>query len=213
MNPFSHRLLFTKGILATAPASWSAVAEMRGRSLASATPLSGVSRHSITHPTLDSGVAPRLADAVASIWMRLACLVMSLLLMTSCLDFGAENEFFAPSVTAEHLKTIETRTGIDLPKGSIGMAFYSNATGIDPWMLSKVKIPSDQVAAFLASDSMQKPKPDHPTSSSGSTRDWWKPEDLQHSTKGEFSHNHSIVIWTIGQEGTDHVLYIKWLTF
>ena len=78
------------GTHATAPASWSAVAKMRGRSLASATPLSGVSRHSITYPALDSGVAPRLAtalhDAVAKIipQMLFVALGTALICLSSC---------------------------------------------------------------------------------------------------------------------------------
>ena len=64
MNPFSHHLLFTKGILATATASWSTVAEMRGRSLASATPLSGVPWFSRTLLALAKQCLAPLATAL-----------------------------------------------------------------------------------------------------------------------------------------------------
>ena len=57
---------------ASATASWSAVAEMRGRSLASATPLSTAPRTSDDQTTLESGVALTLPTALqnAAAWLE-----------------------------------------------------------------------------------------------------------------------------------------------
>lgn len=152
-------------------------------------------------------------SAAASSSMGVITAVVISMLMTSCLDFGEENEFFAPDVTANHLQVIEKRTGIDLPEGAVGLALYSNATGIDPWMLAKVKIPSDKVEALLASEPFKSPKPANPTTTMGTSRPWWKPYELTKSSSGQFDLKTDLVMWTLGQESADHVLYIQWVTF
>ena len=64
-------LQFLRWIVNGATASWSAVAEMRGRSLASATPLSTAPRTSDDHTALESGVALTLPTALqdAAAWL------------------------------------------------------------------------------------------------------------------------------------------------
>lgn len=202
---------------ASASASWSAVAERRERSLASATPLSSVHRLPQTLLTLAkrcrASLPTALQNAGASIWMRLAFVVVTSFLITSCLEFGEELEFFEPNVTAKHLEVIEKRTGIDLPQGSVGMALYSNATGIDPWMLAKIKIPADKVEALRKSKPFTSPPPKNPTSITDPTRPWWKPQDLINASNGESSRGSEVLQWTLGQEKDDHLLYISWYTF
>lgn len=146
-------------------------------------------------------------------WVRLYASALIAILMTGCLDFGEENEFFAPNVTAEHLQVIEKRTGIDLPQGSVGLALYSNATGIDPWMMAKIRIPSDKVEALLTSAPFKSPQPLTPTTVMGAVRPWWKPNELAKASSGEFNMKSDLVMWTLGLEGTDHVLYVQWFTF
>jgi|GEM_PF-4739251 len=152
-------------------------------------------------------------SAAASSWMSVIYAVVISMLVTSCLEFGEENEFLAPDVTAVHLQVIEKRTGIDLPEGAVGLALYSNATGIDPWMLAKVRIPSDKVEALLASEPFKLPKPLNPTTVMGASRPWWKPHELTKASSGQFDIKSDLVIWTLGQEAADYVLYIQWLTF
>ena len=209
--------LLEHGASKLATASWSAVAERRERSLASATPLSSVHRFPQTLLALAkrcrASLPTALQDAVANIWMRVACVVVSSFLMTSCLKFGEELEFFEPNVTAKHLEVIEKRTGIDLPQGSVGMVLYSNATSIDPWMLAKIKIPADKVEALRKSKPFTSPPPKSPTSITDPTRPWWKPQDLINASNGESSRGSQLLQWTLGQEKDDQMLYISWYTF
>jgi hypothetical protein len=152
-------------------------------------------------------------SAAASTWISVISALVLSMLVTSCLDFGEENEFFAPDVTAVHLQVIEKRTGIDLPEGAVGLALYSNATGIDPWMLAKVRIPSDKVEALLASEPFISPKPINPTTIMGTSRPWWKPYELTKAYSGQFNIKTDLVVWTLGKESADYVLYIQWFTF
>ena len=157
--------------------------------------------------------AGALQNAAAAICMRLTCAIVASLLLASCLDFGEELEYFAPDVTAAHLEVIEKRTGIDLPVGSVGIALFSNATGIDPWMLTKIKIPSDKVGALLDSKPFKSPPPKTPSSMPGVARPWWKPHELSNVSSGEFNIKSTLVTWSLGQEGSAHILYIGWFTF
>lgn len=141
--------------------------------------------------------------------MRVACAVVSSFLITSCLKFGEDLEFLEPNVTAKHLEVIEKRTGIDLPLGSVGMALYSNATGIDPWMLAKIQIPSDKADALLASKPFQGSKPGHSTVVSGFDRPWWTPDQMNEPSTGDIKLSNALVNWTLGQEGKKHMLYIR----
>ena len=152
-------------------------------------------------------------SAAASFWMRVAFAVGISMLVTSCLDFGEENEFFAPNVTADHLKVIEKRTGIDLPEGAVGLALDRRACGLMPPMIAKVRIPSAKVEALLASEPFKSPKPLTPTTVMGASRTWWKPHELTKASSGQFDIKSALVMWTLGQEAADHVLYIQWLTF
>jgi hypothetical protein len=148
-----------------------------------------------------------------NVWMRLACVVVSSFLMTSCLKFGDEFEFLAPDVTAAHLKHIEERTCIDLPEGSVGMALYSNATGIDPWMVAKIHIPPDKVNALLASKPFEGYKLGHSTLISGADRPWWTPDQMNKPLTGDIKRSNAFVNWSLGREGEKHMLYIRWDTF
>jgi hypothetical protein len=152
-------------------------------------------------------------SAAAPTWISVTSALVISMLVTSCLDFGEENEFFAPDVTAVHLQVIEKRTGINLPEGTVGLALYSNATGIDPWMLAKVRIPSDKAEALLASEPFKLHKPLNPMTFVGTSRPWWKPYELTKAYSGQFDIKSDLVMWTLGQESADHMLYIKWITF
>ena len=209
----------TEGIWypSVAPAFWSAVGSEARHCFARARSVCG------SRWTLESGVAEArlrsrlsataLHDAGANIWMRVVCVVVSSFLMTSCLKFGEELEFFEPNVTAKHLEVIEKRTGIDLPQGSVGMVLYSNATSIDPWMLAKIKIPADKVEALRKSKPFTSPPPKSPTSITDPTRPWWKPQALINASNGESSRGSQLLQWTLGQEKDDQMLYISWYTF
>lgn len=180
-------------------------------------PLSGVANSLSRRSAFYKGVLPRLVTghhgAGAIMLMRLTCAIVVSVLMTSCLDFGEDVEFFAPKVTAAHLEVIEKRTGIELPEGSVGMALYSNATGIDPWMLAKIKIPAEKVVMLRASKPFTLPQPVTPTEIDGETRSWWKPDELARASRGQIDINSTLITWTLGEEGNDHMLYLAWYTF
>jgi hypothetical protein len=152
-------------------------------------------------------------DDFAATWLRSTSAIFLSLLLASCLKFGDEFEFLAPDVTAAHLKRIEERTGIDLPEGSVGMALYSNATGIDPWMVAKIQIPPDKVNALLASKPLEGYTPGHSTLISGADRPWWTPDQMNKPLTGDIKRSNAFVNWSLGREGEKHMLYIRWDTF
>ncbi|MEZ5387650.1 MAG: hypothetical protein R3F13_19240 [Prosthecobacter sp.] len=154
-----------------------------------------------------------IRDDFADAWLRLTSVIIVSLLLASCLKFGEEREFIAPNVTSAHLDVIEKRTGIDLPKGSVGMALYSDATGIDPWMIAKIQIPSDKATTLLASKPFQEAKPGHSSLASGFDRPWWTPDQMNEPSTGDLKLPNAMVNWTLGQEDKKHVLYIRWDTF
>lgn len=151
--------------------------------------------------------------AVAQFLKCVAGLFVLPLVLAGCLDFGEKNEFLAPDVTNQHLTIIEKRTGIKLPEGSTGLALYSDASGIDPWMTAKIQIPNDKADKFRTSEPLRNEKPGSPSISSKSKHPWWKPGELQAGSSGQFMQSHARVTWFLGQEGSNHILYLRWETF
>lgn len=153
------------------------------------------------------------APASWSAWCRLLVALLLATMVAGCFDFGKAEEFTAPNVTATHLRDIEKRTSIDLPEGSIGEALYFDGTGIDPWMVAKIQIPSDKVNALLATKPFQGSKPGHSSLVSGFDRPWWTPDQMNEPSTGDLKLPNAMVNWTLGQEDKKHVLYIRWDTF
>jgi hypothetical protein len=168
----------------------------------------GVRSRSETRAQLPLSQASRL-PAATPVWMSLVSALVVSPLLTSCLKFGEELEFFAPDVTAAHLKTIETRTGTKLPEGSVGIALYSNATSIDPWMQAKIRIPSDAVQGFKTKE--LKSATSDLAIVIADFRPWWKSRHLIKIAEGDFHTESAFVQWTLGTENGDQVLYIHWM--
>jgi len=202
------------GLPASAPASWSAVAQMRGRSLASVPPLSSVHRFPQTLLTLAkrcrASLPTALHDAGASLWKRLSLSLALPLLLAGCFFHPGEEECFAPNITWQHLTGIEKDTGVDLPDGSTGLAFYSCEVG-HPYIMAKIKIPSDKLDELLASKPFTSPQPDLPANHPIPSRLWWKPSQMMQIKDGEFHHKTDWVRWHLGKENNDSVLYILWM--
>ncbi|MBK8090427.1 MAG: hypothetical protein IPK32_00105 [Verrucomicrobiaceae bacterium] len=133
--------------------------------------------------------------------------------MSGCLDFGAKSEFLAPNVTDQHLSIIEKRTGIKLPEGSIGQALYSDASGIDPWMIAKIQLPNDKVDDFRKSEQLRKEKSEKHSITTEPKHTWWTPGKLESNSSGQFMQANARVTWFLGREVSNYILFLRWDTF
>jgi hypothetical protein len=205
------------GLPASAPASWSAVAERRERSLASATPLSSVHRLPQTLLALAkqcrASLPTALQNAGATLGYQIPSVIAILVLCTGCLKFGDESELFHPNITVGHLENIEARSGMNLPEGSVGLAWYKNSTGIDPWGLVKIKIPAEKATLLLKSEPFASSVEANPKIEINKDRRWWEPQKLTQASSGNFKAGAAYFTWTLGQDQFDHILYVSWMTY
>jgi len=146
---------------------------------------------------------------IARMLSLLACVAM-----TSCLEFGEKVDLAAPQITSTHLKQIESLSGIELPAGTTGLAYHYDGSGIDPSFEAKLRIPADKVDPFLKSKALEGRVTETPTTVSGTHhQSWWKPDNLSLIAQGERKDQNPYVGYFFGKEGSDHVLYIQWITF
>lgn len=117
-----------------------------------------------------------------------------------------------PDVTSEQLADIEKYTGIVFPKGAVGLGYYyDHWTCIDPSMAAKVRIPSHLLDEFR-SNKLLFPKSDR-ANVVADFRSWWKPDNLNKISEGEFNKDEATVQWTLGTERDEPVIYIHWAVY
>jgi hypothetical protein len=139
MNHFPSSISSTQ---AHAAASWSAVTEMRGRSLASAAPLWVGSRHSITSAAIDSGVAPRLATALHDAGAKIVSNVLFVAIWISMIGLSSCNK--KPTKEPQTTKPVE-----EAPKAS-WRDWIAKSTDLEWWKQQGAKA-SDAAKTFQAS--------------------------------------------------------------
>jgi hypothetical protein len=204
----------TDGTSESAAASWSAVTEMRGRSLASAAPLSSSSGLTNALTTFAKRCRASLTTALQDAAGRVICIGLILscaLILTACLDFGEKNEWFAPEVTQAHLQEISSITLIQLPLGAEGLAYLVDNSGIDGALAAKLRIPPEKETELLSSEVFTKGENEAPTQGIGLGSAWWKAESLSNPISRTIKIKGNQYLGCIyGKEGSDHILYITW---
>ena len=62
----------------------------------------------------------------------------------SCLEFGNDIDLSGAEVTDNELAEVTHRTGIEFPKGTVGLGYYFLGSGIDPALALKASITEDE---------------------------------------------------------------------
>ena len=78
------------------------------------------------------------------------------LCLGSCLDFGEDIELSEAEVSDKELSEVTRRTGIDFPKGAIGLGYLFLGSRIDDALALKASIPDDERLDFLKNEIFEK---------------------------------------------------------
>jgi hypothetical protein len=133
------------------------------------------------------------------------------LLLPGCLDFGKKKEWLSPNVTQKHLDEIASITGLTLPAGTTGLAYYYDGRGIDAAMAAKLSIPAEKVVEIRAHKIFTKGRNEIPAQGVGTGRAWWKPDVLSDRVNRTMTiKNKQFLGCILGKDGSDYILYVTW---
>ena len=135
------------------------------------------------------------------------------LCLGSCLDFGEDIELSGAEVSDKELSEVTRRTGIDFPKGAIGLGYLFLGSGIDDALALKASIPEDERLDFLKNEIFEKGDKSKCSLQIGRDRAWWKLDELKERVdrkmdlpKGKF------VECAIGKENGKWTVYLSWMS-
>ena len=74
----------------------------------------------------------------------------------SCLEFGNDLELSGAEVTDKELTEVTRRTGIEFPKGTVGLGYFLLGSGIDDALALKASIPDEERLDFLKNEIFEK---------------------------------------------------------
>jgi hypothetical protein len=82
--------------------------------------------------------------------------LLLILSTSSCHEFGEDLDLSGAEVTDKELAEVTRRTGIEFPKGTVGLGYYFQGSGIDPALALKASIPEDERLDFLKNEIFEK---------------------------------------------------------
>ena len=130
-----------------------------------------------------------------------------------CLDFGEDVELTGAEITDKELAEVTRRTGIVFPKGTVGLGYYFQGSGIDDALALKASIPDDERLDFLKNEIFEKGDKSKCSIQIGRERAWWKLEELKERVdrkmdlpKGRF------VECALGKENGKWTVYVSWMS-
>ena len=145
--------------------------------------------------------------------MKRLLLSLLCLCLSSCLELGDDLELTEEEITDKELSEVTRRTGIAFPKGTIGLGYYFQGSGIDDALALKASIPDGGRLDFLKNGIFIKGDKSKSSIQIGKDRAWWKLDELKERVdrkmdlpKGRF------VECTLGKENGKWTVYLSWMS-
>ncbi len=155
-------------------------------------------------------------------WLRLIPALVLMIAMTACIFIGcgvqsrknavSDYELNAASFDPEHLKLVESKSGIVLPPDSQGQNMLWRGRQIDPSFLARIVITTNSVDSFTKQVERlpdQKISVGAPTTS-GVT--WWQPSKGSVAVERTFVQAGCYVHVIVCQENGVWFLYLEWIS-
>ena len=101
------------------------------------------------------------------------------LCLSSCLEFGDDIELSRAEVTDKELAKVTRRTGIEFPKGTVGLEYFFLGSEIDDTLALKASITEDERLDFLKNEIFEKGDKSKCSIQIGRDRAWWKLDELK----------------------------------
>jgi len=144
--------------------------------------------------------------------IRRFILIMAILLVSGCLEFGDDIYLTAPDVNAKELDEVTRHTGITFPEGTVGLGYVFMGSGIDDALAIKVVIPVEEKERFLSNELFQSGSREACSIQIGKGQGWWTLERL--TNRKDYKMNlpeGRYVECAFGKEGGRWVAYIFWM--
>lgn len=144
-------------------------------------------------------------------WLGLG---LFLLAVTGCkLKFGDDIERSGAEFDAATLTQVSTLTGLSFPDGTEGLQYLYLGSGVDDALAAKVRIPDEQVEAFLENDVFRSGDEGKPATQIGKRRKWWNPDGLRERQDRRMDLPKARFLEvSCGREGEAFVAYLSWMT-
>ena len=131
-----------------------------------------------------------------------------------CLDFGEDVELTGAEVTDKELAEVTRRTGIVFPKGTVGLGYYFQGSGIDDALALKASIPDDERLDFLKNEIFEKGDKSKCSIQIGRDKPWWNLDDTKSTSgpqdaifpKGKY------LECALGKENGKWTVYVSWMS-
>ena len=138
---------------------------------------------------------------------------MTCMLVGGCLKFGDDIHLVAPDVTVSELEEVSRRTGIEFPRGTVGLGYVFMGSGIDDALAIKVVIPGKEKDRFIANDLFQGGGGEACSIQIGRGQNWWNLDQL--TGRKDYKRNlpqGRYVECALGKEGGRWIAYISWMS-
>jgi hypothetical protein len=140
-------------------------------------------------------------------------ILISLLVLVGCLEFGDDVELSGDEVDASVIAEVERITGVNFPEGTEGLNYFFLGSGVDDALWLKVIIPQEKRTELLKNQIFAH-ELDEPNHNMTLDRDWWSIQTLndQTSYSTKINGGTDFLGCTIGTESGRLILYLHWFS-
>ena len=138
---------------------------------------------------------------------------MTCMLVGGCLKFGDDIYLAAPDVSAKEIDEVTRRTGIEFPRGTVGLGYVFMGSGIDDALAIKVVIPAEEKNRFIKNDLFEGGDEAACFIQTGRGQRWWTPDKLME--RKDYTKDLSqgrYVECAFGKEDGRWIAYISWMS-
>jgi len=129
----------------------------------------------------------------------------------SCLEFGNDIELSGTEVTDKELAEVTRRTGIEFPKGTVGLEYFFLGSEIDDTLALKASITEDERLDFLKNEIFEKGDKSKCSIQIGRDRAWWKLDELKERVDRKMDLPvGKYVECALGKENSKWTIYVSW---
>ena len=133
------------------------------------------------------------------------------LCLSSCLDFGKDIDLSEAEVTDKELAEVTHRTGIEFPKGTVGLEYFFLGSGIDDALALKASISENERLNFIKNEMFEKGDKTKASIQIGRDKPCWKLDELKERVDRKMDLPvGKYVECALGKENGKWTVYVSW---
>jgi len=135
------------------------------------------------------------------------------LCLSSCLDFGKDIDLSEAEVTDKELAEVTHRTGIEFPKGTVGLEYFFLGSGIDDALALKASISENERLNFIKNEMFEKGDKTKASIQIGRDKPCWKLDELKERVDRKMDLPvGKYVECALGKENSKWIVYVSWMS-